>query len=123
MSFFKSEKFKALKNEWYSKLKESGFDDVEQNDADENLKQWHAFYFQARHDPDAFSYKEVYFQNAQSFLEAHEFETEFQRIVWDLHCEGGSLRQIAYALSSKVWLVRQTIMALEELMKAQPADE
>lgn len=117
MGQFKSKEFKALEALWYQKLAASGFNDIEDTETPERgLKAWHSAYFKARYTPDAFEAKRLYFELAQSFLHAHEFESEMERQVWELHCEGLSLRTIAGRIETKVCRIHKLIKRLTQLM-------
>lgn len=93
---------KQLLAEWNKKLKDSGFEDVEQDNG--NLKQWHSVYFLARYKPVQFMLKETYYQMAGSFLNDHPFEDSIlgriDKYIWQRHSEGGTSRKIAEELKS-----------------------
>ncbi len=94
---------KEAQDEWYKKLKKSGFDDIEQDE--DRLKKWASSSFKgkingARHnEKQAFTdAKEEYYRRAGHFLYDHEFASAFQRRIWELHAEGKSLREISKAV-------------------------
>ena len=91
----------ALTQKWYQKLKKSGFDDIEMPNG-KWLKQYHNEYYQARYTPLEFQNKEEYFRKARHFLIEHAFESEKDRLVWQLHSEGLSLREITKKLKIKL---------------------
>lgn len=87
---------KSLVTEWDQRLKESGFQDIEDRDSPrEMLKSWHSTLFIHRYDKERFSARQQYFELATQFLNAHEFNSDLEREVWFLHSEGKSLREIA----------------------------
>lgn len=90
----RDKKFLALQAKWDKKLKDSGFEDIEQRDG--NLKRWSLdkTVFQRERD----SAKEEYYRLAGHFLYDHEFESEKDRKVWELHAEGNSLNTIIHKL-------------------------
>ena len=97
-SQFKTKEFKTLKNSWYSKLKKSGFNDIEQ---DENLlKVWDNKHFLVRYG-DSFKAKEEYFRIAGQFLYEYEFENKLEKHIWTKHIEGLSVHDIAKFLYKK----------------------
>lgn len=102
---YQSNEFKKLKKLWYQKLKEIGFEDVEQN-PDSNkepyLKEWHSHYFQGRHNPAGFLIQREYYYRASQFLNSYNFESELERNIWALHANGKSYRQITIELTPKV---------------------
>lgn len=87
--------FQALRDMWYKKLKDEGFEDAE---AGPYLKEWHSFYFQARHEPSSFLIKQNYFYRANHFLLTHDFDSYLDKSIWELHAKGISVRDIATAL-------------------------
>lgn len=93
---------RALRREWDKKLKESGFEDIEDRESPrEMLKSWHSTKFFYRFDEDRFLARKDYFELATQFLGTHRFESEIDREVWRLHTEGESLRKIANHLTSQ----------------------
>jgi transposase-like protein len=103
-----------LKREWARKLKESGFEDIEQDEY--NLKQWSNKFARPndnitnqyrevnvkpkkiRNKKDEFQGKQDYFYYAVHFLNEHEFESNLQKVIWEYHTERISLRNIAKLL-------------------------
>lgn len=88
---------KKLTAEWDRKLKEAGFEDIESRN--EVLKDYHSLRFikQGRSALDLLSLqsKESYYRSAEQFLHRHKFESPIDKIVWKLHSEGVSFRNIA----------------------------
>lgn len=85
-----------LINEWYGKLKDSGFEDIEKYEystysmTDSLDKQkLHADVWQA---------KQEYYLLASRFLDETEFDNEREKIIWTYHSEGLSIRNIAKIL-------------------------
>lgn len=117
---------KELKEVWYKKLEASGFNDIE---ADETrLKTWSSGTgspYRA-----AYKYKEMMFdakadysRYAEHFLNEHKFKNERERIIWEYHTNGMSLRSISEILSqlpsnkkATVNIVRGVIKKLREKM-------
>lgn len=85
-----------LLREWYEKLKDSGFDDIENPfKDDQNIKAWHSFDFAAI-DPIYFEAKAEYYLKASKLLHRDDtFYSKTERHIWELHCEGVSCRKIA----------------------------
>ena len=109
----KKDDFKKLKDKWYKKLKDSGFEDVEQDE--ERLKSWSSVFF-IRHTVDEWQAKATYYQMATNFLEEYKFENEIERVIWSYHAHGMGVREIADTLrkakiksigakKSNIWLV------------------
>ena len=94
----KSKAFKDLQNSWYKKLEKLGFQDIEQSDG--NLKRWHGQDFKAIH-ATAFEYKAEYYRAAGYFLNHYQFASKREKLIWELHSQGVSNRDIAKILKKK----------------------
>jgi hypothetical protein len=122
MSKFQTEDFKKLKEKWYSKLKSSGFNDIEQ---DENhLKEWDSFAFTSRYNKHLFNSKETYYRYASQFLHDYNFPDKRQQVIWELHSSGKTITQISQELKKRRFKshnrsgVHVTIQALaKEMLK------
>lgn len=122
---FNSRQFKALKDSWYKKLKKSGFNDIET--ADGALKKSHTDLFSVYHADYGSIYleaKEEYFRLARQLLHDYKFSTPQQKLVWQLHSEGLSIRTIIKVLKSKNYpgyrdLVHGIIKKLSKEMRAK----
>lgn len=114
---FKTKQFKTLQREWYRKLKDSGFDDIEDVDSpEEYLKAWHSQYFQKRHTPDKFIANQEYYRRTQAFLMHYTFANQLDKQIWKMHSEGRPLRAIAKKLTITVHKTNTTIKYLESQM-------
>jgi uncharacterized protein YdaT len=119
LSHHRDRTFKKLQAEWYKKLKDEGFKDIEDtNSENEFLKDWHSSYFQTRHTPLDFEANAEYYRRATALLNGYEFASELERSVWALHSDGVSLRKIAAKLEIKVWLAHNIVVFHEAQMKA-----
>lgn len=130
---------KALKKVWYQKLKESGFEDIEDvHSPREYLKTWHSHYFENRYTPETFASKAEYYQRAARFLYEYHFEwfegstlvNHYEREIWRMHSEGMSFREIANNLimrgiSTNKDKVNKVVVKLIDIMRKFPmeADE
>lgn len=83
--------FQQLKKQWYEKLKDIGFEDIEANDDKERLKCWHSHYFIQRSKNDS---QKDYYQWAREILSNHNFSSLQEEYIWWLHSEGLSIRNI-----------------------------
>lgn len=92
----KPQDLNQLKTVWYRKLKQSGFKDIERDE--DTLKSWSSIFQYQKPGNNAQS-KEEYYRYATHFLEEHNFETELQRIIWEYHSNGLSMRNIAKTLN------------------------
>lgn len=117
MSLYQSQKFKQLQKTWYQKLKEDGFEDIEDTTNDKgHLFTWHSAYFHSRYTPDAYAAKQDYYRLADAFNSRYEFESEQQKDIWHLHAEGQSLRNIATTLNISVYHVHKVVKLLTTIM-------
>lgn len=112
--------FKKLKAQWDKKLKESGFEDIEQ--ADGNLKIWHSTIFKNKFYKPRSEAKIEYYRLAGQLLWSYTFKSKNERDVWALHCEGFSRRQIQTKLKLKEFFVRSTVEKCVKAMKESVAE-
>ena len=76
-----------------NKLKEDGFKDIENVDSPlEFLKTWDSTYFIDK--TDTFAETDEYYRTARALLVTHEFESDLEMVIWELHTEGLSVRDI-----------------------------
>lgn len=92
-------KFEQLQADWYEKLKQSGFEDVEQNE--EYLKQYSSHNFQSGKNGKSqegilqnYESKQEYFRRAGQFLYEHAFENDVAKMIWKFHSDGSPYRKI-----------------------------
>lgn len=91
----KPQSYEKLKEVWYKKLEKSGFEDIEKDEY--NLKQhssrfaepvvvrnWHA--------------KSEYYSMAGQFLNNYKFASNLEKVIWEYHSNGISMRNIAKLL-------------------------
>lgn len=95
----KTKEFKKLQAEWYSKLEDEGFQDVEQDE--EHLKRWTSSFFKTRYNPTLWKAKEEYYRAAGHFLHDYKFSNDTEKLIWELHGEAMSIRNIALVLKAK----------------------
>ncbi len=89
---FKSKEFLKLQKTWEKKLSDSGLENIEQ--ADGNLKIWTSSFFRSRYNPTLWKAKEDYYRLAGQFLNDHKFESTVEKLIWQLHSEAVSIRNI-----------------------------
>lgn len=110
---------------WYKKLKDDGFEDIEDVERD-TLKTW-ALRTTAEllrvNSKIVIEAKEEYYSMCRHFLADHEFKNKKERIIWEYHTEGISTRDIAKLLEkagiakTSRTPVYNTIKRLENIMK------
>lgn len=118
-----SKEFKALQDKWYAKLKKEGFDDIERNggglktDPMQNIK---TFY-----DQSSFEAKQSYHSSVGYFLHHHTFNNEKERLIWEFHSQGVSIRDTVEALQKKGYKTykRQVHEILQKLVKQMYAGQ
>lgn len=99
-----STEFEKLQALWDVKLKESGFDDLEQRDG--RLKSWSNRYKTA--EPTKRQAKEEYYRAAGQFLYDHKFNHPAERRIWDLHSQGMARLPIVEVLREEgLWFDEQ----------------
>ncbi len=126
----KSKDFQALQKTWYKKLKQEGFEDIEQ--ADGHLKLWSAYYFRSKYKTDGDvlfqQAKEEYYRLARQFLHEKSFEDIRTKRIWELHSEGMSIRNIVKVLKQEGHvayknIVHPIVKALSKEMIEKPSHE
>lgn len=114
------ETFKQLQAKWYKKLKDSGFDDVEKNEI--YLKKYS---YVADCTPDVWNAKVYYYQIAEHFLNTHTFKSPIERIIWEYHTNGISVRNISKLLKdAKVRVYKKTaVCEITQKLRKQMFEE
>lgn len=85
--------YDELKIEWYDKLKNCGFEDIEQPDG--MLKRWSSSVFNDRRLGYTYEERRAYYDSVAEYyrlagqlLHTYKFSNGLERLVWKLHCEG-----------------------------------
>lgn len=89
--------YDKLRAEWYEKLQESGFSDIESDDF--NLKNWSSK-LSRKHTVEQWQAKEAYYSMASNFLNDYQFEAELDKVIWEYHANAISIRNIVELLKS-----------------------
>ena len=101
-----NKELKELQKEWYAKLKEEGFEDIEYFDSDLEPKDWlkgnSKFspiwgdeQIAATHDQRESSGNLDYYLQATALLHKEDvFASDTEREIWEMHADGLSLRSI-----------------------------
>lgn len=113
MKFWATLKFQKLQNKWYKKLALAGFDDIEINPR--NLRE------DTARVTDAEAVKQ-YYRQASQYLHTATFDTEREQIMWKLHCDGLSLREIGYEVCLSKNTVQRYLEKHRNLMKSNYVD-
>jgi hypothetical protein len=90
----KDQAYKQMQQIWYDKLKEGGFQDIENNQTG-LLKEWDKSFF--RHGFNIIQYASTlnYYERAREMLFSYEFKNIYHKRIWTFHCDGLSERKIA----------------------------
>lgn len=91
--------FLSLQKIWYKKLKESGFDDIEQSE--QRLKAWHSSFFKVHYNKVLYEAKEEYYNRACQFLYEYSFKNDKEKLIWEMHANGTSIEEITKVLLKK----------------------
>ncbi len=119
MSRKKSE-YSKLKTLWYKKLKAEGFVDIEHEDGSINSGVPRTMKYK---NPQLRDATQEYYYIANNFLHNYKFACELDKIMWEYHSNGISIRNIVALLHQtkvtktnrvKVW---KTLKTLEKIMK------
>ncbi len=92
----KPKTYQELKDVWYKKLEAAGFVDIEEDE--DKLKEYS--YRFARVGRDFMRQdKDTYYSMASNFLNDFRFKNNFEKIIWEYHSNGLSVRSIESTLS------------------------
>jgi hypothetical protein len=120
----KKTELETLKDKWYKKLKDEGFNDIEQDE--DNLKEWSRSVFGRKHNSTwqgGWQARFEYYQLATRFLNEYKFETPLQKIVWEYHSNGLSDRETAKVLKAvKIKCSASTAYQIIRKLKARMCD-
>lgn len=113
----KKSEFKELQSIWYAKLSRSGFTDIESDEF--NVKRWS---YNIKQDSITHKAKEEYYQLAERFLNEFKFKNRREKIIWEYHSNGISVRDIADLLTRLISppnksTVGAVVKRLKEIMK------
>jgi hypothetical protein len=104
------QELKKLQRDWYKKLKRDGFQDIEQPDG--NLKVWSQSLNNDRHLGRHTSRRQAhaeYYYYANQWLNEGKFDLRLDKIIWEYHSNGISMRGISKLLKqTKVCILSRT---------------
>jgi DNA-binding NarL/FixJ family response regulator len=120
MSNPKDKDFKKLQDKWYKKLEKSRFEDIEQ---DENLlKKWSSK-LSLSYSHEEIAEKQKYFTMAEEFLNQYKFASKRDRIIWEYHCNGLSIREIADTLKKvRIKIKKSAVQNVVQRLKIKMFD-
>lgn len=93
---YANREFKKLRKYWYEKLRSEGFQDIE-TDSGHLIESHSAYQFSRRISFKSISYESTrdYFFWAESQLLLGKFQSESDKLIWKLHSDGRTTREIA----------------------------
>lgn len=107
---------KALQREWYQKLKDTGFQDIEvYSGGEQNRYRTNSGWIE-KMGAERFLIKRDYYILAGHFLHDHDFKSEGEKEIWSLHSDGKTIRSIAKALEMRSCQVFLVIKRLRKKM-------
>lgn len=109
-----SNKLQKLTQKWYKKLANEGFKDIESSEA--HLEQWHSRYFQDRNTPEEYLENVRYYEMAEEFLQTYNFDTSSEKLVWEKHAQGMTIREIAKKHRKSTFYVHNIVFKLRKVM-------
>lgn len=89
-----TKEFIDLQKEYYDRLAKDGFDDIEDvTNEERRLIEWHSF-DQHPIDPLVAEAIREYYTAASRLLYSHSFKNKTEKRIWELYCEGMTIREI-----------------------------
>lgn len=115
----KTHSYEELKVIWDQKLKDSGFNDIENADGSTNRPTSRSNTWR---DPELREIVQDYYRMAYHFLNEYKFKNKREKVIWEYYAEGLSVRDIADTLRKvRVWTnkdqVFRIVKRLEKVMK------
>jgi hypothetical protein len=90
--------FQKLQEEWAKKLEDSGFEDAETSGR--RLKKWSSRFYSNCPHPQIWANKFEYYRMAEFFLNENSFKDEREKLIWEMHVSGKSVRAIVEILKT-----------------------
>jgi DNA-binding MarR family transcriptional regulator len=106
-------KLKSLQAEWYKKLEEEGFVDIEKDFQFHSTKLYHA----VKKDNKMIKEQETYYSKAFEFLELYDFKNITEKQIWMLHTNGESCRSIEKILNQAKYKKSTIATVIKRLKK------
>lgn len=101
LKFYETAEFKKQNSKWQDKLKNSGFEDLEDINGELRIFVAKRFAGTRKISFDRAADDERYFTLAREFLHKKEFKSKLQKFIWEQHSEGFSERNIEETLRKK----------------------
>lgn len=94
-----SSDFQKEKKKWYAILKESGFKDIERNEADLKINS-SRFFIRSRYNRTLWEAKAEYYRMAEAFLNEYRFKSKLEKVIWEYHTNAIGVRDIAKLINA-----------------------
>jgi len=95
----KKTEFKKLQEDWYKKLEDSGFQDIETR----YLTSWpNSSDFYSTLDPEEMQARAAYYDMATRLSNDFTWKSELEHTIWDYHTNGMSMRDIVRTLNKVI---------------------
>lgn len=111
MKFFETKGFKTLQAEWYRKLRDSGFDDIEYAEGTSILKGVNSALMASRAHPELI---QEYYRRATHFVKL--VKKPRHKTVWRLHADGQKNKEIARVTGYHPVYVSEIICKYRKMM-------
>lgn len=90
------DEFRSLEKQWYDRLKQGGFEDIEDTRSSRRyLKEWDFNFFRMSFNEITYQATIEYYSQAKKILKEYPFKRKIDRTIWNLHTQGVSCRKIA----------------------------
>jgi hypothetical protein len=99
MKFYENEEFKRQQKEWYAKLKDSGFKDIENILRDELVLAQYSTRF--TFSPEVSHLKMLYFQAITECVNLESFDCEIEELVMFMLSDGKLIKEISEELKAR----------------------
>lgn len=105
-----SKEYVKLQKEWYAKLKESGFKDIEYTrEVDGQTFNRVLFSDSRRMKAEDYLTQEAYWHRARSYYHRGSFDSHLQYGIWEHYCEGRTYREIVKLVGKSLAVVHGEI--------------
>lgn len=106
-------KFMRLQRQWYAKLKKKGFNDIEKDNNPQSLlsNKGNGYASVAKH-PYNFEETQNFYRLASWFLHEYEFKSKKDQKIWELFCEGKTIRFISAEIKLSIHAVHKRLQKL-----------
>lgn len=109
----KTPDFKKLQREWYDKLQDEGFTDIESTEW--KLKRYDSHYF-SQLETGKIQTTQEYYSRCEKFLKRRRWKYKSDRVIWKYHSQGWTEQRIGDKLGVHKSTVSKILKRLREEM-------